>query len=127
MEIAFNVKYFHRSMHNRIFAFTYSIYFRFNLSFLEHRSQSLLWKHVFCFAWFYGIQFDSFSRCVNGNALIGFEIKGVYNVPTPDLYWKSSSGPDVNNSRSAFAKLFTYKNDDEEYSTQDSDEEEDSS
>ena len=73
------------------------------------------------------MQFDLFSRCFNGNALIGFEIKGVYNVPTPDLYWKSSSGPDVNNSRSAFAKLFSYKNDDEEYSTQDSDEEEDSS
>ena len=51
----------------------------------------------------------------------------MHNVPIPDLYWKSSSGPDVTNRKSAFAKLFSYKNNDEEYSTQDSDGEEDSS
>ena len=61
------------------------------------------------------------------NAIIGFEMKGVHNVPIPDLYWTSSSESEVTNTRSAFAKLFSYKNDGEEYSTQDSDEEEDSS
>ena len=51
----------------------------------------------------------------------------MHNVPIPDLYWISSSEPDVTNSKSAFAKLFSYKNDDKQDSTQDSDEEEDSS
>ena len=60
------------------------------------------------------------------NAIIGFEMKGVHNVPIPDLYWTSSSESEVTNSRSAFAKLFSYKNDDEENSTLDSDEEDSS-